>query len=287
MTDNRGKQLEKLSHLIKGIAVSSHFPIDRDLMMRLPHLQIIACCSVGYDYVDAEWAGKHGIIVTNTPGVLTDEVADTAIGLLLCTIRQFPKADRFIRAGQWEHKIFPLSKLTLRESKIGIVGMGRIGRAIAKRLEGFSIAIEYHSLSPKSDLPYKFHPTLQQMALAVDILINCTPGGDSTRNIIGAHVLKSLGSMGVLINIGRASSVDEKALISALRNGEIMAAGLDVYWNEPHVPKELMTFDNVVLLPHLGSATIATRQAMYRLVADNLIAWNVGRAPLTPVAENI
>jgi len=270
---------------IRGIAVCSHVPVKRDLMSRLPGLEIVSCCSVGYDYVDASWAGKHGITVTNTPGVLTEEVADTAIGLLLCTLRRFPQAERYLRDGKWLAGSFPLTKSTLRESTVGIIGMGRIGQAIAKRLLGFGVSIAYHNPSPKPELSYPYYDHLVTMARDVDILMNCAPGGDGSRNMINEDVLQALGPQGTLINIGRGTSVDEKALINALEAGELMAAGLDVFWDEPHVPDRLLSFDNVVLFPHLGSATEYTRHAMYRLAADNLLAWGTGKAPMTPVAE--
>jgi len=270
---------------IEGIAVSSHVPVTAELMETLPKLRIISCCSVGYDYVDAAWAGKHGIVVTNTPSVLTEEVADTALGLLLCTVRRFPQAERFLREGKWLQGNFPLSKGTLRESSAGIIGMGRIGQAIARRLNAFGVPVVYHNPSPKKDLPYRYYNDLATMAGDVDILINCAPGGDATRNIISANVIKALGPEGTLINIGRGSSVDQDALIAALERGELRAAGLDVFRDEPRVPERLLALDNVVPFPHLGSATEYTRRAMFRLAADNLLAWSSGKPPLTPVAE--
>lgn len=271
--------------LIRGIVVSSHVPVTAELMSRLPALKIVSCCSVGYDYVDTAWAGSHGITVTNTPGVLTEEVADTAIGLLLCTVRRFPQAERFLRDGKWLTGSFPLSKGTLRESTVGIVGMGRIGQSIAKRLLSFGVSIVYHNPSVKQELAYPYYGDLVTMARDVDILMNCAPGGDATRNMINADVLKALGHHGILINMGRGSSVDEEALIHSLEGNELMAVGLDVFWDEPNVPERLLRFENVVLFPHLGSATEYTRQAMHRLAADNLLAWNEGKRPLTPVAE--
>lgn len=281
----RDQVAESEAPLIEGIAVSSHVPVNAQFMRALPNLRIVSCCSVGYDYVDAVWAAKHGIIVTNTPGVLTEEVADTAIGLLLCTVRRLPQAERFLREGKWLQGNFPLSKGTLRESTAGIVGMGRIGQAIARRLTAFGVTVAYHNPLPKPDLPYRYYDDLAAMAGEVDILMNCAPGGDSTRNMINATVIKALGAKGTIINIGRGSSVDEEALIAALEQGELRAAGLDVFQNEPQVSERLIALDNVVLFPHLGSSTEHTRRAMFRLAADNLLAWNAGKAPLTPVAE--
>jgi lactate dehydrogenase-like 2-hydroxyacid dehydrogenase len=274
-----------LAPSIKAMAILTHVHVDSKLMTRFPNLKIISSCSVGYDHVDARWAGEHGIVVTNTPGVLTDEVADTALGLLLCTVRALPQAERFLRAGKWESGNFPLSKSTLRGRKIGIIGLGRIGRAIAKRLEGFGVTIVYHGPREAQDVPYRYYPDLLGLASDVDTLINCTPGGSATLKMINAEVLAALGPDGVLINIGRASTVDEGALIAALQSKIILAAGLDVFWDEPRVSKELIAMENVILFPHLGSATEFTRQAMAQLVVDNLLAWDSGKAPLTPVRE--
>jgi len=282
-----GESLERApwSRDIRGIAVCSHHPVTPGLMQSLPNLRIVSCCSVGYDHVDAWWAGAHGITVTNTPGVLTEEVADTAVALLLCTVRRLPQAERYLREGKWLAGNFPLTEGTLRESTIGLVGMGRIGRAITRRLLAFGVSVVYHTPSPKPDLPHRHYGDLTAMAADVDILINCAPGGESTRSMVDAAVLRALGSEGTLINIGRGSSVDEEALIEALESGGLMAAGLDVYWEEPEVPHRLLALDNVVLFPHVGSATRHTRLAMCRLAAENLLAWDSGNPPLTPVAE--
>jgi lactate dehydrogenase-like 2-hydroxyacid dehydrogenase len=258
--------------------------VTEALMSRLPKLEIVSNFGVGYDSVEAEAAGKRGIIVTNTPGVLDDEVADLTVALLLATIRRVPQADRHVREGKWPKGPFPLSP-TLRDRSIGIVGMGRIGRAIAQRLAGFGRPIVYHTRRPVLGLHYHHYPDLLNMAQDVDVLIIIVPGGAETNNMIDAKVLKALGPDGVLINVARGSVVDEPALIEALQNGTIASAGLDVFSDEPHVPEALIAMDNVVLLPHVASATHVTRNAMGQLVVDNLLAWKAGQRPLTPVPE--
>jgi len=259
--------------------------IDSALMSRLPRLEIVSTFGVGYDHIDAAWAGQHGIVVTNTPEVLTEEVADTALGLLLCTVREFPQAERFLRAGKWREKAYPLTKATLRNRTVGLVGMGRIGQAIARRLDAMQVPVVYHSRRPAPGVAYRHYPKLIDMARNVDVLLVITPGGDETKNLINAEVLRALGHEGILINMARGSVVDEQALINALRNGTIMSAGLDVYLREPEVPAELIAMENVVLFPHLGSGSVYTREKMDQLVVDNLLAWAAGKPPLTPVAE--
>jgi lactate dehydrogenase-like 2-hydroxyacid dehydrogenase len=278
--------LSSVAQRIRGMAVSvSTERIDGALMARLPRLEIVSTFAVGYDHVDAKWAAEHGIVVTNTPGVLTEEVADTALGLLLCTVRELPQAERHLRAGKWLEKGYRLTPATLRNRTVGLVGMGAIGQAIARRLDAFKVPVVYHTRRPRADVPYRHYPDLVTMARAVDILLVIVPGGASTENMIDTKVLDGLGPDGILINMARGSVVDEPALIKALQERCIMAAGLDVYANEPVVPPELIALDNVVLFPHLGSATVATRRAMDQLVVDNLLAWGEGKPPLTPVPE--
>jgi lactate dehydrogenase-like 2-hydroxyacid dehydrogenase len=260
-------------------------PINDALLARLPQLEIVASFGVGYDHIDAAAAAKRGIIVTHTPGVLTEEVADTALGLLLCTVRELPQAERYLRAGKWLEREYPLTKASLRDRSVGLVGMGRIGRAIARRLEAFGVPIAYHARQPRPDLAYRHYPDLIEMARAVDILLVIVPGGPATRNLIDAKVLEALGPEGILINMARGSVVDEPALIEALKQGKIMAAGLDVFAKEPHVPNDLIAMENVVLFPHLGSASKFTREKMDQLMVDNILAWAAGKPPLTPVPE--
>jgi lactate dehydrogenase-like 2-hydroxyacid dehydrogenase len=259
--------------------------IPGSLMARLPKLQIVSSFGVGYDHMDAKWAAANGVVLTNTPGVLTEEVADTALGLLLCTVREFPQAERYLRAGKWLMKGYPLTKTTLRNRSVGIVGMGAIGQAIARRLDAFAVPVVYHARQPRHGLAYRHYPKLVDMAHAVDTLIVIVPGGAATANMIDAEVLDALGPNGILINMARGSVVDEPALIKALKDKRIMAAGLDVYAKEPEVPAELIGMDNVVLFPHLGSASIHTRDKMDQLVVDNILAWAAGKPPLTPVPE--
>jgi lactate dehydrogenase-like 2-hydroxyacid dehydrogenase len=271
---------------VRSIAVAGTSErLDGPFMARFPRLEIISSFGVGYDHVDAAWAGAHGITVTNTPDVLTEEVADTALGLLLCTVRELPQAERYVRAGKWVEKNYPLSRATLRNRTVGLVGMGRIGQAIARRLDAMSVPVAYHSRRPVAGLPYRHYPDLIGMAREVDVLLVITPGGAETKNLINAEVLKALGPDGILINMARGSVVDEPALIKALQEKTILSAGLDVYAREPQVPKELITMENVVLFPHLGSASVATREKMDQLVVDNLVAWAAGKPPLTPVPE--
>jgi len=277
--------LKDVGPRIRGIATSTLYGrLEASLLDRLPKAEIISSFGVGYDNVDAVEAGKRGIVVTNTPGVLDDEVADLAIGLLLATLRKIPQADRYLREGKWLKAPFPLSA-TLRGKKVGIVGLGRIGKAIARRLSGFDVSIAYHGRTQQDDVAFTYHPTIVGLAEASDILIVITPGGASTKHLIDAEVLKALGSNGVLINVARGSVVDEQALIEALRSGTILSAGLDVYDDEPRVPQDLIDLEHVVLLPHIASGSVHTRNAMGKLVADNLISWFDGKGPLTPVAE--
>ena len=258
--------------------------VDGGFMARFPKLEQISSFGVGYDHIDAKWAGGHGIVVTNTPDVLNEEVADTALGLLLCTVREFPQGDRYVRAGKWPQAQYPLAKATLRDRTVGMVGMGRIGKAIARRLEAFGVPVVYHSRNPQ-DVAYKYYPKLIDMARDVDTLMIIVPGGPATQNLINAEVLKALGSRGIVINMARGSVIDEPALIEALRSKTIYSAGLDVFAKEPEVPKELLEMYNIVLLPHLGSSTEVTRAAMDQLLVDNILAWLAGKPPLTPVPE--
>jgi lactate dehydrogenase-like 2-hydroxyacid dehydrogenase len=254
-------------------------------MARFPRLQIVSSFGVGYDHMDVKWATEHGVILTNTPGVLTEEVADTALGLLLCTVREFPQAERYLRVGKWPEGDYQLTRASLRDRTVGLVGMGAIGRAIARRLEAMQVPVVYHTRQKRPELPYRHYPALIDMARDVDILLLIVPGGAATRNMINAQVLNALGPDGILINMARGSVVDEPALIEALKKKRILSAGLDVYAKEPDVPAELLTMANVVLFPHVGSASCFTRGKMDQLVVDNILAWVAGKPPLTPVAE--
>ena len=278
--------LTQVGPRVRAIAsAGGHAAVDANLMSRLPKLEIVSSFGVGYDHVDAKWAGQHGITVTNTPDVLTEEVADTAIGLLLCTAREFPQAERYLRAGKWREKDYRLSPATLRNRTVGIIGLGRIGKAIARRLDAMLVPVVYHGRTRQPDVSYRYYDNLVAMARDADVLLAVAPGGPGTRNIINAAVLDALGPDGIVINMARGSLVDEPALIKALQDKKIFSAGLDVYVDEPKVPAELLAMDNVVLFPHVGSASVHTRDRMDQLVVDNIAAWAAGKPPLTPVAE--
>ena len=280
---------EELKASVRGVAASPAIGggmIDHAFMSALPGLEIVANFGVGYDGVDARWAGEHGVVVTNTPDVLTEEVADTAVGLLINSVRELTKAEAWLRDGRWKRDgNYPLTPMTLRDRKVGIFGMGRIGLAIAKRLEAFGLPIAYHNRRQVEGLDYAYHDTLEGLASAVDTLVSVAPGTPATAKAVNAKVLSALGPDGVFVNIGRGSTVDEAALAAALSDGTIAAAGLDVFADEPNVPQALLDAPNTVLLPHVGSASEYTRRAMADLVVDNLIAWFGKGKPLTPVAE--
>jgi len=271
---------------VKGVASMS--TVNAALIDALPNLEIIGNFGVGYDAVDAKHAATRNVMVTNTPDVLTEEVADTTIGLLIDTVRELSKSQEFLRAGNWvKEGRYPLSKLSLRGRKVGIFGLGRIGKAVAHRVEAFGLPIAYHNRRKSDDVAYEYYPSLLELAQAVDTLILVAPGGAETAKAVNAEVLSALGSEGVLINIGRGSVVDEDALAAALTDGTIAAAGLDVFADEPNVPQALLDAPNTVLLPHIGSASEKTRQGMADLVIDNLISWFDKGEALTPVPETI
>ena len=277
--------IREQGHRIRGmVGGSGHGKIDGAFMARFENLQIVSNFGVGYDGVDAKWAGEHNIIVTNTPDVLTDEVADLALGLLIATVRRLPQADHYVRQGKWLSGNFPLTG-SLREKKMGILGLGRIGSAIAKRAEAFGLTLAYHSRNPKPEVPYPYYASLTQMATDMDILMVIAPGGESTRGIVNREVLEALGPAGTLINVARGTLVDEPALVEALKSGKLGAAGLDVFEKEPTVPTELFSMENVVLLPHVGSGSHYTRNKMGQLVVDNIANFAAGNGPLTPVSE--
>lgn len=252
----------------------------------LPALEIVSNFGVGYHPVPSLHAIDKGICVTHTPDVLNEEVADTALGVLLNTVRRFDRASDWLKSGQWEERgSFAPSPLALRGRTAGIYGLGRIGKTIARRLEAFGLPIHYHNRKPDPDVGYVYHDTLEGLAGAVDTLVCVVPGTPETRHTVNSTVLKALGPDGVLINIGRGTVVDEKALIAALQDGTIAAAGLDVFENEPHVPAELIGMENTFLTPHIGSGSAHTRAAMGDLVADNLVSWFSKGEAVTPVPE--
>lgn len=257
--------------------------ITRELIEKLPNLEIVATFSVGFDHIDLQAAKEHGVKVTNTPDVLSAETADTGMALLLATARQIAYADKYVRAGKWEKNADPSLGNSLTNKKVGIVGLGGIGQKVAKRCEGFEMEVVYHGPREKKDQPYPYYSDLVKMASDCDYLMLTCPGGEATKNLVNADVLKALGPEGMLINISRGSVVDQPVLIEALQNGTIKAAGLDVFHDEPNVPQTLMDMDNVVLLPHIGSATVETRTAMGQLVVDNIKAHIKGEPLLTEV----
>lgn len=269
---------------IKGIAAMTR--IDASLIDSLPHLEIVSSFGVGYDHVDARHAATRNVVVTNTPDVLTEEVADTAIGLLINAVRELPKAEQWLREGRWVAEgPYRLTNGTLRGRRVGIFGMGRIGLAIARRIEAFGLPVSYHNRRPVDGVPYRYFGSLVELAANVDTLISVAPSTPQTEKAVNAEILSALGPTGVFVNIGRGTTVDEADLAAALHDGTIQAAGLDVFYDEPNVPENLVSAPNASLLPHVGSATIHTRQAMADLVVDNLIAWFSTGAALTPVPE--
>ncbi|HWK45645.1 MAG TPA: 2-hydroxyacid dehydrogenase [Stellaceae bacterium] len=275
--------LARIADRVRGIATSGGGGAKAALMDALPNTEIIGCFGVGYDAIDIDAAKARGIRVTNTPDVLTDDVADLALILLLDAARMVSASDRYVRAGLWPKASYRLTQAVAGKTA-GIIGLGRIGKAIAKRLEACGMRIAYHGRSKQAGVEYPYYATARDLAEASDFLVLASPGGTETYHLVSAEVLAALGPKGTLINIARGSVVDEAAMIEALKNGSLGAAGLDVFENEPHVPEALFGMDNVVLLPHVGSATLETRQAMGQLMIDNLIAHFAGEPLLTPVA---
>ncbi|AWA00782.1 D-isomer specific 2-hydroxyacid dehydrogenase [Klebsiella variicola] len=260
--------------------------VTRELIASLPALELIAVFGVGYDGVDVQAAAEHQVRVSHTPGVLTDDVADLALGLMLATSRQIVAAHKFIEAGEWAAGGFPWTQ-KVSGSRVGIVGMGRIGQAIARRCEGFAMQIAYHDRKRLPALNYAWREDLLTLAAESDFLVICTPGTAANQGLINQPVLAALGEKGILINISRGSVIDEPALVAALENGIIAGAGLDVFSHEPAVPAGLLQRSNVVVTPHMASATWSTRAAMAQLVLDNVACWAEKKALLTPVAESL
>lgn len=277
--DEKKNLIHELEGECEAVATAS-WMVD-DIIYDLDSLKMISCFGVGVDAVNFDVTSRRNIRVSNTPDVLNAAVADIALALVLATTRNIVNADRFVREKKWAQGPFPFGT-GLSGKTLGIVGCGRIGEEIADRALTFGLNIAYHNRNPK-DLPYSYHSSIADLAEASDILLCMLPGGEATRNAINADVLKRLGPTGIFINVGRGSSVDEMALVSALREQLIFAAGLDVYADEPNVPEELLEMDNVVLLPHIGSATVETRRAMGQLVIDNLDAYFAGEPLLTEV----
>jgi hydroxypyruvate reductase len=268
---------------IRGLVQGGGTVTPPSLIDALPALEIISVFGVGYDGVPVEHCRKRGVKVTNTPDVLTDDVADVAVALILMTGRGFVRANRFVHAGEWLKRGAELTT-KLGGRTVGILGLGRIGKAIAERVSAMGMKVAYTGRKPQS-VPYAYHADLKALAAASDFLVVACPGGAATRNIVDAGVLAALGKKGTLVNIARGSIVDEPALVKALADGVIRGAGLDVFADEPNVPAPLLAMDNVVLLPHVGSATHETRKAMGDLCKANLDAWFAGRPLLTLIPE--
>ncbi|MBO9134714.1 MULTISPECIES: 2-hydroxyacid dehydrogenase [Rhizobium] len=280
--EDRQALLKAVGKDIRAIATKGELGASAELMAALPNLEIVSCYGVGTDAIDLSYARDRGIRVTNTPDVLTDDVADIAIGLLLAAARRIAQADVFVRAGDWRNGAMPLVT-RVSGKKLGLVGMGRIGQAIARRGAAFGCDIAYFSRNQRPDVAFAFEPDLIALAKWADFLVVIVPGGEATRNLVDGAVLAALGAQGILVNVSRGSTVDEAALIAALQEKTIQAAGLDVFWNEPNIDARFMTLDNIVLHPHHGSGTVETRQAMGQLVRDNLAAHFSGATLLTPV----
>lgn len=271
---------------VRAIARGNHIAIDKALIDKFPNLEIISVFGVGYDGVDVAYARERGLVVTNTPDVLNEEVADYTIGLLVMTARELLRAERYLRDGSWARlgQLAPVAG-SLRDRTVGMVGLGRIGTAIARRLEAMRIPVVYHARQARSGAAYRYYGSLLEMAADVDTLIVAVPGGAGTRHLVNTEVLAALGRRGLVVNIGRGSAIDEEALIRALETHAIQAAGLDVFSTEPAIDPRFLALDNVVLLPHSGSASQFTHGAMGQLLVDNLKSWFGSGRPLTPVPE--
>jgi hydroxypyruvate reductase len=268
---------------VRGLVQGGGTVTPTTLLDRLPQLEIISVFGVGYDGVPVDYCKKRGVKVTNTPDVLTDDVADVAVALIMMTGRGFARLERFVRAGEWEKRSVELTT-KLAGRRVGILGLGRIGKAIASRVSALGMDVAYTGRKPQ-DVSYRFLPDLRSLATDSDFLVVACPGGPATRNLVNADVLAALGKKGILINIARGSIVDEPALVAALQAGTIKGAGLDVFADEPNIPEPLFAMDNVVLLPHVGSATRETRQAMGDLCKANLDAWFANKPLPTLIPE--
>lgn len=282
--DNVNTFLDKYGDKIEAIATTGHDGCPQNILDRLPNLKIMSSYGVGYDGIDTDAAKKAGVVVTNTPNVLNNDVANTAILLMLAVSRRLIVDDQWVRSGNWASKgAAPLTQ-SIEGAKVGILGLGRIGETIAQKLKAFDCDISYHTRS-KKDVDYTYYDTLLEMAKNVEYMIAILPGGAGTDKIINKQVIEALGPNGTLINVARGSVADEKELVAALQDGRLGAAGLDVFEDEPNAPKTLFGLDNVVLLPHAGSATVQTRQAMGDLTVENILRFFAEGKVSTPVIE--
>lgn len=270
---------------ITAIAAAGSSPVDARLIDALPNLKIISVHAVGYDLVDLAHARSRGIVVTHTPDVLNDDVADMALLLTLATLRRLPAMDAYVRDGRWVSEGPPPLSRSASGLRYGLLGLGRIGQAIASRLAPFAGKIAYHTRTPVAGAPWRHEPRLVDLAASVDVLIVIVPGGAATRGLVSAEVLEALGPTGVLINVARGEVVDQAALVEALTSGHLGGAGLDVFDDEPHVPQALIDSDRCVLAPHVASATVETRTAMAERMMANLQAVFAGKPPVSPVPD--
>lgn len=281
----RAAFLAEYGEAVTAVVTSGRTGVDAALMSELPNLGAIVHFGVGYDTTDVEVAAQRGVGVSNTPDVLTDCVADTAVGLLIDTLRGFSAADRFVRAGRWPREgNVPLSR-KVSGTRVGVIGLGRIGSAIADRLVGFGCDIAYHNRNEIPDSPFRYSASAVGLATSVDVLVVAAAGGKGTRQLVDREVLEALGSDGYLINVARGSVIDEVALVDLLTSGGLAGAGLDVFADEPNAPAELFDLDNVVLLPHVGSGTTETRAAMEALTLTNLTEYLEAGTLTTPVLQ--
>ncbi len=279
---DRNAFLSSVADKVTAIASTGARGVDDATMGKLPKVKVISHFGVGVDSVDVDAATRRGIAVTNTPDVLTEDVADIALALMLAAIRRIPQGDSYVRSGAWLKGPIALSP-SVQGKRAGIVGLGRIGKAIARRCEAFNLKVAYTGRTKQAGVPYPHYADPLSLARDADILIVAAPGGDTTRGLINRAVLEALGPEGTVVNIARGSVIDEPAMIEALKTGKLGAAGLDVFDKEPQVPAELLALDNVVVQPHVGSATHPTRLAMGQLVIDNLAAFFAGKPLVTPV----
>ena len=274
---------DKVADIVRGCVTNGHSGPPPEMIDRMPKLEIIASASVGYDGIPVEYARSKGIPVTNTPDVLNDDVADLAIGLMIMTARRLVVTDRYVRSGRWPREgEYPLAQRASGK-RVGILGMGRIGREIGKRAEAMNNSVAYHSRRPVADVSWRHYPDLVELAKNSDFLVVIIPSTPQTQKIVNKAVIEGLGPNGILVNVARGAVVDEDALVEALTSGKLGGAGLDVFANEPRVPEVLFGMDNVVVQPHVGSATHETRRAMSQLVLDNLDAKFAGKPLLTEI----
>jgi len=281
LAPDRDAFLASLADRIDACATSGRAGMDDATLAKLPKLRMISHFGVGVDSIDVDAVKRRGVMLTNTPDVLTDDVADIAIGLLLAVVRRIAAGDRYVREGKWPKGAMPLTD-SVQGKTLGIVGLGRIGRAIAKRAEAFNMKIAYQGPRKKADVAWPYFADPVALAREADFLVAACPGGEETKGVVSRAVLEALGPEGVVVNISRGSVIDEPAMVELLKSGKLGGAGLDVFDQEPKVPEALLAMDNVVLQPHVGSATHPTRRAMGQLVIDNLALYFAGKPLKTP-----